>query len=125
MGNQTVTQGILTDQESFRANQGVEKIALFNADGTALDLAALQTGEDIVLTGYTIAGSYSAVAATDTINEAIGKLEAKADSDSQDGSEVLLTGYAIAGTGSAVAATDTVNEAIAKLEKRVADLENA
>ena len=75
MGNQTVTQGIITDQEAFRANQGVEKIALFDANGDPLDLAALQTGEDIVLTGYVIDGTGGAIADTDTILEAIAKLE--------------------------------------------------
>lgn len=117
MGNQTVTQGIITDQETFRANQGVEKIALFDANGDPLDLAALQTGEDIPLTGYEIAQAYSAVAPTDTINEAIGKIEAKADADNQTGADVVLTGYA-AGTATAVAATDTVNAGLAKVEAK-------
>lgn len=116
MGNQTVTQGIITDAETFNANQGVERIALFDGTGRPVDLAALQTGEDTPLTGYEIAVAYTAIADTDTINEAIGKLEAKADSDGQDGSEVLLTGYEIDTSYTAIAATDTVNEAIGKVE---------
>ena len=35
----------------------------------------VQTGDDTLLTGYEIAAAAAAVAATDTINEAIGKLE--------------------------------------------------
>ena len=36
---------------------------------------ATATASDILMTGYTIAGAYSAVAPTDTVSTAIGKIE--------------------------------------------------
>jgi len=118
---QKVTQGIVTDQASFKPNQGIEKIALFDSRGEPIDLSSLvvQTGADTVLTGYEIAEAYAAVAAADTVNEAVGKLEVLATTPY----DVALTGYVIDGTGGALADTDTILEAIAKLEKRIADLE--
>jgi len=85
-------------------------------------------GSGITLTGYTKASSASAVAATDTVNEAIGKLEKGLDgkqaagnyanaTHSHVGTEVTLTGYSKAASASVIAATDTVNGAIGKLEK--------
>jgi hypothetical protein len=50
-------------------------------DGTLVGVANYSelsgggTGADIVLTGYSIASTAAAVAATDTINQGIGKLE--------------------------------------------------
>lgn len=77
------------------------------------------TGNMIPLTGYTKASSKSAIAATDKVNAALGKLEYKLDNIK--GSEVTLTGYTKASSASAIATTDTANEALGKLEKKVDD----
>lgn len=121
--DQTVTQAIVTDQAAIKSNQTVEQIALFDSDGNPVDLASLviQTADNTLMTGYAIAGAYTAVAPADTINEAVGKVEYLATTPY----DVVLTGYVIDGTGGALADTDTLMEAIAKLEKRVADLEAA
>lgn len=77
------------------------------------------TGNMIPLTGYSIAGSKSAISATDKVNAALGKLEYKLNNIV--GSEVTLTGYTKASVSSAIAATDTANQALGKLEKKVDD----
>lgn len=69
--NQTPRNSIIIPGATAVPNQGSERLILLQADGTPFPLStATQT-----LTGYTIAGSGSAVAATDTVNQAIGKLE--------------------------------------------------
>lgn len=93
------------------ANTLAERIAIYNEDGTPITGVTFEdipTGDDVLLTGYS-AGAWSAVADTDTVNEAIAKV-----ANFRVGSNILLTGYS-AGAWSAVAATDTVNEAIAKV----------
>ncbi len=119
--DQTVTQAMVTNQAEIKPNQGLERIALFDSNGDPVDLASLviQTADNTLMTGYEIAGAYTAVAAADTVNEAIGKVEYLATTPY----DVEMTGYVIDGTGGALAATDTLMEAIAKLEKRVADIE--
>lgn len=127
MNDKTIKQAVVTDQTNIDTSQVVELIALFNSDGTQVDLDSLQvqTGDNTLLTGYEIAGAPAAVAATDTVNEAIGKLEAVTGMLAEDVAiDDVLTGYVIAGAPSAVSATDTILEAIAKLEKRIDDLEN-
>lgn len=47
------------------------------------------TGDDLKLTGYEIESQAAAVAATDTINEGIGKLEYKVDANSADIQSIL------------------------------------
>ena len=91
------------------------------------------------MTGYTKPNSTGAIAASDSLNAAIGKLEKALDGKQASGdyvpttttvngnalsSNVTLTGANVAVTGytkpastGAVAATDTVNAAIGKLEK--------
>lgn len=85
------------------------------------------------------------VAAGDTIAEAIGKVEKKADDNATEiaaikaytvngkaintnpvlnGADILATGYA-AGTAEDVAATDNLNQAIAKVEARAKDAATA
>jgi hypothetical protein len=75
VSNQKVTQAVLVSQSAMNPHQGTEQFALFDASGTSLPLTA-DTGATVVLTGYTIQ-SAAAVAATDTVNHAIGKLEAR------------------------------------------------
>jgi hypothetical protein len=119
--NSHVVPAVLVNQLMMPKNQAPMQIALFAEDGTPItDLAdaPLQTGAQILLTGYS-AGTWSAVVATDTVNEAVGKLATL-----HVASNVVLTGYAI-GSAAALAATDSVMAAFAKLEKRIADLEAA
>lgn len=97
--------------------------------GTTYALASHgHTGADVVITGYEKAASAAAIAATDTVNQALGKLEKALDgkqasgsyaaaSHSHIGTEMVLTGYEKAASASAVAAADTVNAAIGKVEK--------
>lgn len=75
MNNQVVKQLILADQTLLKKSQHFEKVALFNTDGEAVgELAVVSTGSGVLLTGYII-GENAAVAATDTVNEAFGKLQ--------------------------------------------------
>lgn len=74
-------------------------------------------GSDIKATTYSKAVSKSAIAATDTLNAALGKLEYKADNIV--GSEVTMTGYTKAASKSAVATTDKADQAIGKLEYKL------
>ncbi len=71
-------QLVVVPDASWTPNQVSEEVGLFNADATPISLAALtvQTADDILMTGYVI-GVAGALAATDTINEALGKLEAR------------------------------------------------
>ena len=121
--NRLVRQAVLVEGAGAASNQLTEYLALVNEDGTPIvgvTFEEVPTGADVILTGYS-AGAWSAVADTDTVNQAIAKL-----ANFRVGSNILLTGYTIGVTAlAAVAATDTVNQAIGKLEKRVADLEAA
>lgn len=124
MGNQVTRQAVISEQQSINRNQKTEEFALFGPDGTPVSFDALlvQTGADVVLTGYE-AGEAAAIEATDTVNEAVAKLEAGlADIAPDTGADVVLTGY-VAGVADDIEATDTVNEALAKLEARIATLE--
>lgn len=86
------------------------------------DLYALLKGwGEAELTGY-VKGTAGAVAATDTVQEAIGKLEASIEGVAADVPDTVLTGYAI-GSAAALAATDTLLEALGKLEARVVAIE--
>ena len=81
------------------------------------------------MTGYSKPSSTSAIATSDNLNTAIGKLEKALDGKQASGSyaaathnhnagEVTaMTGYAKASTAAAIAATDSLNTAIGKLEK--------
>jgi len=123
MQDTTTKQAVLTDQAAVDTSKVLEPLALFNADGTPVDLATLQlqTGADVVLTGY-VAGIEDPVSPTDTVNEAIAKVEAvAAAAETQTGDNILLTGY-VPVTGD-ILATDTLNEAIAKFEARIEALE--
>jgi hypothetical protein len=74
MGNQIVKQLVVDTQAALKTSQHYELVALFNPDGTVLSV--VQTPASQVITGYTIGlVAEEALAATDTINEALGKLE--------------------------------------------------
>jgi hypothetical protein len=72
VGYQKVTQAIVKPQSSMTEFQGTEQIALFDEAGEPLTLAA----DTIKLTGFTT-GTSGDLAASDTINEALAKLEAR------------------------------------------------
>lgn len=83
------------------------------------------------MTGYSKPSSTSAIATTDTLNAAIGKLEKALDGKQASGSYLTsvtahnqasntitaMTGYSKATTAAAIATTDSLNAAIGKLEK--------
>ena len=111
------------------------------ADLAESDIPNLSTSKITGLTGYSKGTDATALATTDTLNAALGKLEnqiaAKQDSGnyvpttrtvngnalSSDvtltGANVAVTGYTKPATTGAIAATDTVNQAIGKLEKAI------
>jgi len=81
------------------------------------------------MTGYEKAASASAIAATDTLNVAIGKLEKALDGKQAAGSYAAathnhassdvnaMTGYEKAASAAAITTADSLNTAIGKLEK--------
>ena len=81
------------------------------------------------MTGYSKPSSTGAIATTDSLNAAIGKLEKALDGKQASGSYAAashnqasntinaMTGYSKATTASAIATTDSLNTAIGKLEK--------
>lgn len=79
------------------------------------------------MTGYSKASAASAIAATDSLNTAIGKLEkaldGKAASSHNQASNTItaMTGYSKASSASAITTSDSLNTAVGKLEKKVDD----
>ena len=76
--NQAVTQAVVTTQSEINQSQVTERIAFFDEDGNPVNVAdaAAPTGASVTLTGYE-SGSSGDVAATDSVNAAIAKLEAR------------------------------------------------
>ena len=68
-------QAVVTPQAAKDPNQGAMQLALFKVDGAAVDLDAA-VGSKVVLTGFAT-GTAGAVADTDTVNQAIAKLQAR------------------------------------------------
>ena len=109
----TVNDATLTIQkngtavDTFTANASVNKTINITVPTTAADVDAVPTsrtvngsalssnitldGADIALTGYTKPNATSAIAAADTINAAIGKLETALDGKQASGSYVPTT----------------------------------
>lgn len=92
------------------------------------------TGDVALLTSYTKGSDATALATTDTLNQALSKLENQIDGKQASGSyaaashthvggDVVCTGYTMAASVAAIAATDTVNQALGKLEKQLDGLE--
>lgn len=69
--NQVNNQAVVVQQAAIRSTKYCTRLALFNEDGTPIVL-----GAETLLSGYTI-GTAGSVSATDSISEAIGKLEAR------------------------------------------------
>lgn len=111
MGGQVTNQGVVVAQEAVNPNQVLERVALFDEDGTPIDLGAIPAldGDEILLTGYE-AGTAAAVGATDTINEGLAKVEAVASS---------------AATGGAAYSAKTVGTAIGTAAKTTTSAEPA
>lgn len=118
--NTIVTPMSVVAMSTMPANGVVPmKVAFFTSTGSPISFLTdgVVTGAEVVLTGYTT-GTAGALAATDSLNAALAKLEARTLAGPPTGANVLLTGYAI-GTSAALAATDTVNQALAKIEARL------
>ena len=81
-------------------------------------------GSEIVLTSYTKGTDATAVKATDTVNQAIGKLENQMTSHTHTSSKITAMASYSKPTSLSdknIKATDTLNEAIGKLEKNMDD----
>ncbi len=116
------------NQALGKLEKGIESkdigVASFNSrTGAVTPADGDYTGNMIPLTGYSIAGSKSAIAATDKVNAALGKLEYKLGN--LVASEMVMTGYSKPSTQSAIVATDTVNQAIGKVDRHASDNETA
>lgn len=76
--HQVVTQAIVVEGRAPRRNMTYERISLFDVNGDPISLtpAAPQTGATVPLTGYA-AHAVGNVAAGDSANVAIAKLEAR------------------------------------------------
>lgn len=72
MDNQIVSQAVLVDQPAIRQNVLPQRLALFDDSGAPVTAGDLTT---LDLTGYTV-GTAGALDDTDTVLEALGKLEA-------------------------------------------------
>lgn len=72
------TPAIVVSQSTINKNTTPMRIALFNEDGTPLELEGGATPDagDILMTGY-VEGEDEAILPTDTVAEAIAKLEAR------------------------------------------------
>lgn len=82
MEDQVIRQATLVEMRTADPSQDIEQIALFLPDGRGLvlppPLMPMPVGDDIVLTGYVgLAGGGSPVAAEDTVNEGMAKLQAQ------------------------------------------------
>lgn len=133
------------DPEGPSVQEEIDKIKAYTVNSKVISENPVLNGADIKLDGYAKASDESSVAPTDTVNQAIGKLElagentrtdlqnfkgtkgkanglatldknGKIDPSQIDGSSISLTGYSKPSAGGAVAPTDKVNDAIGKLE---------
>ena len=107
--NETVVAAALNDLDSTKVDViSVNGVSSKTAAATDVVASVTIDGDDIELTGYTKPASTSAIAATDTVNEAIGKLE--------KGLEAAVAGgvqSVVGGDGIAVDSTDVNNPEVA------------
>lgn len=136
----TTNQAFAKVEKAINVNEAVVAAALNDLDSTKVDVISVNgvqsktpatgdivasvtiDGGDVELTGYTKPAATSAIAATDTVNEAIGKLEKGLESAVSGGltgvsvNNVALTPSSnsvnVAIAGATTAATATGNEAI-------------
>ena len=122
-GNQVTRQLILVENAVLAPNALKEQVVLLASDGTpamGFTFDTIPTGDDVLMTGYTTVAAGN-VSASDDVNHAVGKVEAKVDG--LTAGDLVLTGFVTGTDTTAVAATDNINEAIAKLQNRIAALE--
>jgi len=74
---QITSQFRVVSQSSVKPNLGVQNVALFDVNGNPL--IVVQTTQSLLLTGYTAGTSTAALAATDTVLEALAKLANRLD----------------------------------------------
>jgi len=77
MDDQVHKQAILVSEADFDHNESFERIALFDESGDLVQNLESISGSDVLLTGL-VTGTPVAVAETDTVNEAVAKLQAEA-----------------------------------------------
>lgn len=130
------TNPITVDGQSYTAQANDAVIYLnkeFLFDGTKWhefgDLSGLASKDIGAMTGYAKAQSASAIAATDTLNEAVGKLEKKADDNTSalSSKQNQVLGSWTAGTAIShvtPTGTDTVLEALQKIDNNQRNDEN-
>jgi len=128
--NQITKQVTVVEAASPTPNQIMERVSFFNEDGTPYELEGVD-GSEVELTGYEIAVEAAAVAASDTVNEAVGKVEyrlgvletsetGEVDTEAEVRATVL-TGLSVA-SATAVTAADSVLVAIGKLQAQITAL---
>lgn len=77
MSYQKTTQAMIVPGTTLNPLQGTERIALYDASGNPITLPqAADTASSVLMTGYT-AHAVGNVAAGDTVDVAIAKLEAR------------------------------------------------
>ena len=121
----TTNQAIAKLEKAVNSNETVVAAALNDLDTTKVDVISVNgvqsktpaagdvvasvtiDGGDVDLTGYTTPASTSAIAATDTVNEAIGKLEKAVENAVAGGVQSV-----VAGDGIAVDNTDSNNPVV-------------
>ena len=121
----TTNQAIAKLEKAVNSNETVTAAALNDLDTTKVDVISVNgvqsktpatgdvvasvtiDGDDVELTGYTKPASTSAIAATDTVNEAIGKLEKAVENAVAGGVQSV-----VAGDGIAVDNTDSNNPVV-------------
>lgn len=127
MGNQITKMVTVIEAAAPAPNQIMERVSFFNEDGTPYELEGVD-GSEVELTGYEIAEAADDVEATDTVNEAVGKLEYRlAALETSETGEVdteaevratVLTGLSTA-SATAVTAADSILVAIGKLQAQL------
>lgn len=130
------TNPIMIDGQSYTAVKNdavIYQSGEFIFDGTKWhelgDLSNLTSLNISAMTGYVKAQSTSAIAATDTLNEAMGKLEKKADDNTSglNSKQNQVLGSWTAGTATShvtPTGTDTVLEALQKIDNNQRNDEN-
>ena len=115
--NKAVFDRLITEVVAVKFNQLIADLQDMLSGGIASYLPESLTGAQIPLSGYEKPSAGGAVAGTDTVNAAVGKLEKNLES--LTGADVTLAGYAKPASGGAVAGSDTVSAAVGKLEKNL------
>ena len=101
-------------------------ISLTASDVGAAEATHSHVGTDVILTGYSKAVSASAVATTDTVNQAIGKIEKALEGKQTSGSYLTTTGTAADSNklGGTAAASYALKTDIPSVPTKVSDLNN-